>query len=50
VTQPERPTVKTTEQARQAETGRSVRQVLLTGLGLVVIAFALVWLLGRFAV
>lgn len=46
----ERPTVKTTEQARQGETGRNVRHVLLAGIGLVVVAFALVWLLGYWSV
>lgn len=46
----ERPTIKTTEQARQAETGRPMRHVLFTAISLVIVAFALVWVLGRFSV
>ena len=42
----EHPAVKTTDDARQGETGRNVRQVLITGISLVIIAFAIVWVLG----
>jgi hypothetical protein len=36
--------VETTGQARQAERGPTVRNVLLTSTALVIVAFAIIWL------
>jgi hypothetical protein len=40
----ERPTVKTTNQARAGETGHRVRWVLALGIAAVAVAFAGLWL------